>query len=122
MKKGEINWAGGERAFRATPVSNRQIAARYGISEGAIRKGETRGNWVRPNVRKCAAGPISPVRCSGQTAHQLAKEGVDLGIEVLPDGCANGRSAIQRVKAAKITLGLAKGSRIRRQRRKDELR
>jgi hypothetical protein len=98
--------AGIERAFRATPVFNRQLAARYGISEGAIRKRATRGNWVE---RKRTAGPISPVPCSGQTAQQLAKERVDLVIEVLADVCANGRSGIQRVKAAKIILGLAKG-------------
>src|SRR3954469_6991229 len=113
MKKRQINWPGSDRAFRATPVSNRQPAARYGISEGAIRKRATRGNWVRPIERKRTAGPISPVPCSGQTAQQLAKERVDLAIEVLADVCANGRSAIQRVRAAKVIIGLAIGKPIR---------
>jgi hypothetical protein len=113
MNNRRIDWAGIERDFRTSSTSIRRLAKRHGISEGAIRKRATGGNWVRPIERKRTAGPISPVPCSGQTAQQLAKERVDLAIGVLADVCANGRSAIQRVRAAKVIIGLAIGKPIR---------
>jgi hypothetical protein len=111
--KMHIDWAAVEAEFRAGLASTRQIARDHGISEGAIRKRAKRANWVRASSRKKTAGPIALVPPSGLTAQQLASERVDLAVAVLADVCANGRSGIARVRAAKIIMALAEGKPIR---------
>jgi hypothetical protein len=105
----QIDWAGIESDFRAATASNRQIAKQHGISEGAIRKRAKLGNWVRavdPKQKK-TAGPITMVPPSGLSAQQLAAGDVDLAIAALTDICLNGKSDVQRVRAAKLLLRIA---------------
>ncbi len=71
-----------------------------GIGRGGKRKGAGR-------PKRKPAGPIAMVPPSGLNAQQLAARDADLAIRVLADICANGRSEIHRVRAAKILLRIA---------------
>ncbi len=71
-----------------------------GIGRGGARPGAGR-------KKKKTAGPISWPAPSGLSAQQLAKQDIDLAISVLADICINGRSEIQRVRAAKVILAHA---------------
>jgi hypothetical protein len=70
-----------------------------------IGRGGKRDGAGRP--KRKTAGPIAAPPPSGLTAQQLAAKDVDLAIETLADICANGRSEIHRVRAAKIILAHA---------------
>ncbi|WP_207458643.1 Lrp/AsnC family transcriptional regulator [Azospirillum sp. SYSU D00513] len=65
-KRDAIDWTAVEADYRAGTLSNRQIAERHGVSESAIRKRATAGEWVRT---------------SGKSAHQSAHQPL---AEILP--------------------------------------
>ena len=115
----QIDWAGIESDFRAATASNRQLAKQHGISEGAIRKRAKLGNWVRAPIpeKKKTAGPTPVPVPTGLTAQQLAQQDVDIAISALADICANGRSEIHRVRAAKLLLRIAESKASRQARR-----
>ena len=71
-----------------------------GVGRGGKRKGAGR-------PKRKPAGPIAMVPPSGLNAQQLAARDVDLAVRVLADICANGKSEIHRVRAAKIILAHA---------------
>src|SRR5690606_26764418 len=50
-EKKPVDWAEIERDYRTSPMSVREIARWYGITEAAIRKRAKRDGWERPGSR-----------------------------------------------------------------------
>lgn len=50
-KEQKVDWAAVEREYRANKMSNRQIAARHGISEAYVRKRAKEEGWDRGKKR-----------------------------------------------------------------------
>lgn len=68
-EKRKTDWEAIEREYRAGQLSNREIAARFGVTEGAIRKKAKAAGWDRPlagKVRQAIAEKL--VRTDGTHA------------------------------------------------------
>lgn len=61
-EKKPVDWAEIERDYRTSPMSVREIARWYGITEAAIRKRAKRDGWARPEKPEGAQGAQEPER------------------------------------------------------------
>jgi Winged helix-turn-helix DNA-binding len=84
-----IDWARTERLYRQGEISNREIARREGVSEGAVRKRAKAQGWKRestisvrpqgglvsPRPAQTAAAQSSGTRVSAEHGFSLSEEG-----------------------------------------------
>lgn len=61
-KKKPVDWAEIERDYRTSPMSVREIARWYSITEAAIRKRAKRDGWTRPAKPEGTQGTQEPER------------------------------------------------------------
>ncbi|HVJ31651.1 MAG TPA: hypothetical protein VND94_00935 [Terriglobia bacterium] len=75
-KSKPVDWATIEAEYRAGKLSNRQIAKRFGVTEGAIRKRAKEKNWVRTKGQAAyqpVAEVLAPVRPRASAAASSMK-------------------------------------------------
>lgn len=92
-RSSKIDWSPVRIEYEAGRASNRKLAARFGVSEGALRKQAKAGGWVRtkgktayhkPRSVNAAAPPdISLVESSRSAPGEIAEDARDVAARML---------------------------------------